>query len=165
MEETEAMFRKHVEWRQENKIDTILTNNPLPMEDPMIANIAADIIGTDKEGNTILAVFSAQMEMKRIVQTYGKGVSMQIVYYFLEMAYADIVARSTDMSNFRSAVYIVDLDSFKFKEFMSADGKFDKFYENKMSVKFITTYVRLLFHNNHHFCGSFGRDNFKSQGR
>lgn len=120
----ETMLRKHLEFRQENKLDTLLTSDIVPVDHPLLAALPVEVFGHAKDGNSILVLVAGEMDIKQIVQTFDKEMCMNIIYYLLETAYADIVNQSTDPNVLKKAYYIADIGGIRFKDYLSADGRF-----------------------------------------
>lgn len=119
----EQMFRNHLEWREKNQIDTILTSDVVPVDNPFLAALPVDIIGIDKSGNSVIVVYTETLEIKSLLMKYGKEMAMNVLHYLLETAYAHLVENSPDNNQVLNKVtYIVDMNGIKFKDYVSGDG-------------------------------------------
>ncbi|CAL8125547.1 unnamed protein product [Orchesella dallaii] len=119
LDDAENMFRKHLAWRQENDIETILTSNNLP--DELLNLVPVELMGPDKEGNPTMVLFTGGFEIKKHVQTYGKATIMKVYSIFMERLYADCILHSTDKRKLNKFVNIIDLEALRYKDCLSAD--------------------------------------------
>ncbi len=131
------MFRKHLEWRQEAKIDTILTSGIVPVAEPAFVTMPVDVIGHDKEGNTLFVCYCGTLDPKKLVQVFGRETSMNVIYYLLENAYADVAKQSTEPDLFKRVTYVCDMDGIRFKDFMSSDSKFSVITQHLCYVSYV----------------------------
>ncbi|ODN04854.1 SEC14-like protein 2 [Orchesella cincta] len=121
LDAAETMFRKHLDWRQEFNIDTILKHGFNNIPEAALKVLPADIVGVDKYGNPILAVFAGGLEIKKTIQKYGKRTSLDVLHFYLEAAIEDIRVKSTDPNVFRKADYILDMEGLRYKDCFSSE--------------------------------------------
>ncbi|ODN04852.1 SEC14-like protein 2 [Orchesella cincta] len=127
LDAAETMFRKHLDWRQENKIDTILEPGFNNIPEEALKMLPADIVGVDKYGNPVTVLFAGGFEIKKNIQKYGKKTALDVFHFYLEAALEDLRVKSTDPYVFRKADYILDIEDLRFKDCFASEDTFATF--------------------------------------
>ncbi|GBN37869.1 SEC14-like protein 2 [Araneus ventricosus] len=120
--EAEAMLRKHIAWRKEWKIDSILTEYEPP--EVLLKYYSSSFLCFDKEGSIVRFSDIGRVDAKGLCNSASKTEMGKFCVYLAELDKASVIKRGGNLGRpIFSPIY--DFEDLTYAKAVNVKGKFD----------------------------------------